>query len=189
MKILLAIALGGAFGFVLQRAGASNPVNIVSMLSLRDFHIAKVILGALALSSVAIFTLQAINPEWVNLSIKSAHLGVVAGGLIFGLGFAIAGYCPGTSLCALGEGRRDALVFIIGGLAGAGAFTAVYGLIDGTWLLQKIGTGKITLANTDLGSIAALVDTLPAVVVALLFAVLFAVIAIVLPGRQKGSAA
>ena len=107
MKILLAILLGGAFGFVLQRVGATNASNIINMLALRDLKLMKLIVLAIALSSAASFALHALDPGLVHLSIKRAYVGVAIGGAVFGLGWALSGYCPGTSLGALGEGKVD----------------------------------------------------------------------------------
>lgn len=76
---------------------------------------------------------------------KDAYVGVFIGGILLGLGFAVAGYCPGTGLTAMATGRIDALLFIIGGLAGAGAYMLSYGWISTTGLLDKIAGGKATL--------------------------------------------
>ncbi|MDD9305295.1 MAG: hypothetical protein HUK40_24410, partial [Desulfobacter sp.] len=64
-----------------------------------------------------------------HLSVKSSYIGVIVGGALLGLGFAVAGYCPGTSLTALADGRKDALFFVGGGLVGAFIYTLVYGSI------------------------------------------------------------
>jgi hypothetical protein len=60
-----------------------------------------------------------------NLSVKSSYIGVIVGGALLGLGFAVAGYCPGTGLTALADGREDALFFIGGGFLGALIYTLV----------------------------------------------------------------
>jgi hypothetical protein len=148
MDILLAILIGGSFGFVLERVGAANPQRIIGMLRLNDTHLIKVILGAIAFSSILLFIGLSIGMVDVgHISIKSSHLGVIFGGLLFGAGFAIAGYCPGTGLCALGVGRRDAIWFIVGGLLGALLFTLLYDVIKDAGLLANLG-GKVSLAVT-----------------------------------------
>jgi uncharacterized membrane protein YedE/YeeE len=108
---------------------------------------------------------------------------VVVGGLIFGIGFAIAGYCPGTSVASIGEGRKDAMVFVLGGLIGAGIFTAIYGSLKGTFLYDKIAGGKVTLAETGNAKFAHLLDLPPLLIVGVL-AIIFIVIAFKLPGRK-----
>ena len=83
----------------------------------------------------------------MHFDIKPTYvLGVAIGGLIFGVGFAVAGYCPGTCVVGLGEGRRDALMTLLGGIAGALLFTLVYTLIEGS-LIKPLNYGKITLAD------------------------------------------
>lgn len=149
MNILIAIFVGIAFGFVLERVGAADPQRILGMLRLTDTHLIKVILGAIAFSSALLFTglaLGFVDPG--HISIKDSHWGVLLGGGLLGLGFAVAGYCPGTGLCALGAGRRDAIWFVVGGLAGALMFTLFYEYIQDSMLYTAIAGGKVTLATT-----------------------------------------
>ncbi len=186
MKIILAIILGGSFGFVLDRVGASNPQKIINMLRLKDFHLMKVLLFAIGFSSLLLFILLAFGlVDLTHISIKSAYIGVLIGGLIFGIGFAIGGYCPGTSIVGASAGRKDALFFIIGSLFGALFFTIIYNLIEGTFLFDKISGGKTTIATTNLDKYPAILDNIPAVVVAGLIAVVFMIIAFVLPQKKE----
>ena len=152
MTLFLAILLGGFFGFALHRAGASHSDNILKMLSLKDLYLAKAILFAIGLTSLfawAAVPLGLLDPG--HFSVKATHLGVLVGGLIFGVGFALAGYCPGTSLAALGRGRRDALIYIVGGLAGAFAYLLAHAGIEASGLLDRWDLGKVTLAATGSG--------------------------------------
>ena len=96
--ILLAIIFGLLFGFILQKSGASNPEKILNMLRLKDFHLIKVILFGIGLSSLLLFVLGTLGIIDANFSVKTAYIGVGIGGLIFGLGWAISGFCPGTSV-------------------------------------------------------------------------------------------
>ncbi|MDX1795751.1 MAG: DUF6691 family protein [Hydrogenovibrio sp.] len=147
MEILLAIILGGAFGVVLQRIGATNPTRIISMLKLTDLKLAKTILLSIGLASIVVFIVNAVAPGAVHFSVKAAYLGVLIGGMIFGIGFAIGGLCPGTSLAAAGEGRKDALFFVVGGLLGAWAFALVYEHIKTTDIYATTLGGKMTVAE------------------------------------------
>jgi len=166
----------------LHRVGAANPHNIINMLRLKDLHLMKVILFAIGISSLVLFILLTaglLNPA--HISIKTAYIGVLIGGLIFGVGFAITGYCPGTSLVGAGGGRKDALFFILGGLIGALLFTLSFGWLKSTFLFKEIAGGKVTLANTGISKYPAIFDNIPALAVAGILAVVFMLIAWKLP--------
>jgi len=112
MKILLAVMLGLLFGFVLQRIGASDPDKILGMLRLTDSHLARTILLGIGVSSVLLFSFLALGfVDPAHLGVKTLYLGIIAGGLLFGAGWAISGFCPGTGLVALGTGRRSSFVY------------------------------------------------------------------------------
>ena len=181
MQIILAIIIGTLFGFVLHRVGASNPQRIIDMLRLKDFHLMKAILFGIAVASALLFVgmiLGLIDPS--HLSVKTSYWGVIVGGLILGLGWAIGGYCPGTGIAAVGDGRKDALFFILGGLIGALIYMLIFSNVKSTGLLDKILGGKSTLALTET-SYPALIDSMPGVVVALVIAIVFAITAWLLP--------
>lgn len=144
--LLLAIVIGGLFGAVLDRIGASNPTVIGRMLSLVNLSLMKTILLAIGVGSVLMFAGQMIGIVDVgHMSVKSAYIGVFVGGLMLGIGWAAAGYCPGTGVVAAASGRKDALFFIGGGLVGATAFTLLYAHIKETGILDPIAGGSVTL--------------------------------------------
>ncbi|MCG8615758.1 MAG: YeeE/YedE family protein [Desulfobacterales bacterium] len=183
MTIVLAIILGLFFGFALQRVGATNPQNIINMLRLKELHLMKAILFAIGISSILLFLLAGLGViDAGHFSVKSAYTGVVIGGALLGLGFAVAGYCPGTGLAALADGRKDALFFVGGGLAGALIYTLVYGSIKGSWLFDKIAGGKVMLA-TGTEKYQALVPAVPGVLLAGVVGVVFMVVAWKLPDK------
>ncbi len=116
------LMLGFIFGAILQYAGL-NKFNVISGLAVREnLTVAKAI--ALALGAGAIL----LNIE-IALGLASYHVkpfiagGLILGGLIFGAGMAILGYCPGTLAISLGEGSLDALFGILGGLLGGWLYT------------------------------------------------------------------
>ncbi len=148
MTIILAIVIGAAFGFVLDRIGTTNPNWIFKMLNLTNLHLAKTILMAIGVGSVLMFVGQMAGFVDVgHMSVKTAYVGVGIGGLIMGFGWAFSGYCPGTSVAAAASGRKDALFFIAGGLLGAAAYMVSYASIKGTFLMDKIAGGKVTLGT------------------------------------------
>jgi len=186
MNILLAIIVGLAFGFALHRAGAGNPQYIINMLRLKDLHLAKVILFAIGTSSLLLFLLLFAGLiDQSHISIKSAYTGVILGGLIFGIGFAVGGYCPGTCLVGFGGGRKDALFFILGGLIGAGIFTLIYGWLKSTFpaIFNTIAGGKTTLADTGVENFQGLFDNIPSLLIAGGIAIIFMLGAWKLPNK------
>jgi len=147
MNIILAVILGTLFGFVLQRTGAADPAKILGMLRLKDPHLARTILSGIGVSAVLLslgLLTGLVDPA--HLSVKSLYYGVLVGGAVFGVGWAISGFCPGTAVAALGSGQRQALSFVLGGLVGAGIFIKSFGLLKETRLYTTILGGKVTLA-------------------------------------------
>ncbi len=186
MNIILAIFLGFFFGLALDRARASNPQKIIGMLTLKDFHLMKVILFAIGFSSLLLFILivmNAIDPG--NLNIKQSHYGVILGGAILGLGFAVGGYCPGTCVVALGRGRKDAMAFLLGGLLGAFVFMLVFGMIEDSAMFNSIAGGPVTIVDTDVEKYPPLIPGLPKLVVAGPIAIIFMAIAYILPEKDQ----
>lgn len=147
MDLILAIMIGGLFGFALYYTGASRPKKLVSMLKLEDLSLMKTILFSIGLSSVLLF---AANTKGIldlsHLNIKATNLGVITGGLIFAVGFGWLGSCPGTCVAASGsDGIKKALVTVLGGLAGAFTFSMTYGFWKSAGLFASMDFGKMTL--------------------------------------------
>ncbi len=187
MNIVMAIILGLLFGFILQKIGAANPQTIINMLRLKDLHLMKAILFGIGISSLILSILH--NIEVINsgnLSIKASYTGVIIGGALLGLGWAVAGFCPGTGVVAAGAGRKDALFFILGGLLGAFIFTLLYASLKTTFLFADLG-GKMAVATTDNDKFTALLPSMPGIVTAGGIAVIFIIIACMLPGKQKNT--
>jgi uncharacterized protein len=121
-QLLLGLVMGICFGFLLQRGGVTQYEVIMGQLLLRDWTVLKVMLSAVVTGMVGIYALRI--PGLVRLHKKSGSVGsTVFGGLIFGVGFALLGYCPGTLAGAIGQGSMDAL---FGGALGMLAGTAIY---------------------------------------------------------------
>jgi uncharacterized protein len=120
-KLVLGLVTGVAFGFLLQKGRVASHRVIVGQLLLRDFTVAKIMLTAIAVGALGVYALVELGAT--QLDIKPAGLGgVLLGAVLFGLGLAVLGYCPGTTVAAAGEGKRDALAGIAGMLVGALVF-------------------------------------------------------------------
>jgi uncharacterized membrane protein YedE/YeeE len=122
---LLGLVTGLAFGALLQRGRLSRYDVIARQLLCRDGRVVKTMASAVAVGAVGVHVLAARGLTTKDIKPMKAG-GVVSGAVLFGGGLALAGYCPGTSLAAVGEGRRDAVAVVLGMLAGAAAFVAFY---------------------------------------------------------------
>ena len=144
MKMLIyGLITGILFGFLLQKARVLRYDKQVGALRLMDMTIVKFMLSTVLVAMVGTYLLKDLG--LVKLSIKTTVLGgTILGGLIFGFGWGLLGYCPGTSAGALGEGRWDALWGILGMLAGAGLYAEAYPGLKKTVLMWG-DLGKITL--------------------------------------------
>ncbi|MFA5419533.1 MAG: YeeE/YedE thiosulfate transporter family protein, partial [Bacteroidales bacterium] len=120
--IITIFILGFLFGAILQYAKLNKYNTISGMATLDNLTVGKAIAIAIGIGAILL------NIE-ISLGLASYHVkpllvgGIVAGGLLFGVGMAILGYCPGTMAISLGEGSLDALIGIIGGLTGGLVYT------------------------------------------------------------------
>ena len=182
--IVLAVILGAAFGAVLDRIGATNPGYIIGMLNLTDLHLMKTILTGIGVASILLFGGTLLGLVDVgHMSVKATYAGVFVGGLLLGAGFAVSGYCPGTGLTAAATGRKDAFVFVIGGLLGAAAYMASYAAVSATGILTPLAGGKTTLGTVSGTSYPALFGSLPGEWAGIAVGVVFVVVAALLPAR------
>jgi len=144
MSLFLAIIFGIGFGYILYRVGALDYKNILNALILKDLSIPKFMLLSVAITSVGIFSLR-LN-GLVTLDVITANpLGNILGGLIFGIGFALAGYCPGTSIGAMGEGKKDARYTVLGGIVGVFVYT-IFQQYTG-FSIASFDIGKLSLVD------------------------------------------
>ena len=123
---LLGFAFGIAFGFLLQKGGVGKYEVLIGALLLTDFTVMKIILTAIAVGMVGVFGLHALG--LVKLHVKPTRYAAnIVGGLIFGVGFGLLGYCPGTGAAALGQGNWDAVAGILGMIAGSHLYAELSG--------------------------------------------------------------
>jgi len=142
-EIVYGFITGIIFGFLLQKGRVIRYDKQIGALLLIDMTIVKFMLTSILVAMVGVYLL--VDMDLAKLSLKTTILGGnIIGGLIFGLGWGILGYCPGTQLGALGEGRWDTVWGIIGMLFGAALFAEAYPFLKETVLMWG-DFGKITI--------------------------------------------
>lgn len=143
-QLALGLGTGVLFGACLHRARVAKHDVIIDQLKLDDFRVAKVMGAAVVVSAIGIHWLQ--KKGRTKLEVKPLQFGGVAiGGVLFGAGLGLLGYCPGTTVAALGAGHRDAWAGVAGMFLGATAFVATYPKLKPVIEAGKVG--KIRLLD------------------------------------------
>lgn len=143
----LYLLLGTVFGVVLSRSGAADYNYIQGMFLLEEFQLYGIIATAVALTAPGLWLVKRAGRTWrgpVRIDPRPFNPGNVAGGLLFGVGWSIAGMCPGPIFVNVGEGKIYALAALAGALVGAGAFGTLYHRVQRVFGLPPlaVGTGK-----------------------------------------------
>jgi len=143
LAIFVGLLMGVVFGFALEKSRVFEPGVIVGQMQLRNFIMLKVFLAAVATGAVVLAALNGFG--LVKLQPKAAiYAADIVGGALLGTGIALAGACPGTTLAQIGAGYRDALFTLVGGLAGAMAFSYLQPWLAGTLFGANYGTLTFT---------------------------------------------
>lgn len=127
--ILSGLLCGFLFGFVLEQAGFGSPRKLTAQFRFNDWAVFKVMFTAIAVAAIGLYALRQaglIDADAIYVP-SSLLVAAAIGGALVGAGFAIGGYCPGTSLVGLCSGRGDAAVFLVGLLLGTFVFAGLYG--------------------------------------------------------------
>ena len=142
-QLALGLLFGLAFGFLLQKGGVAKYHVLIGVLLLEDFTVIKVMLSAIVVGMIGVFGLYALG--LVKLHIKPTRYAAnILGGLMFGVGFALLSYCPGTGAAALGQGNFDALAGVLGLMVGSYLYAEASGLLGRT-ILKWGDRGKLML--------------------------------------------
>jgi len=141
--MLYGLVTGVLFGFFMQKGRVLRYDKQIGALRLQDMTIVKFMLSAIIVGMVGTYLL--VDLGLAKLSIKPMIVGsIVIGGMLFGIGWGLFGYCPGTSMGAVGEGRLDGLWGIAGMVVGAALYAEAFPLMKNT-VLKWGALGKITL--------------------------------------------
>lgn len=130
---VLAFAIGIGFGFFLERAGFGSAKKMASIFYLRDFTVLKVMFTAIVtamLGSVLLSNLGVLDLSLVHVS-PTFVVPFLVGGLLFGAGFVVGGWCPGTAVVGVVTGSVDAAMFLVGLLGGILVWSFGYPLWEG----------------------------------------------------------
>lgn len=146
--MLLYLVLGTIFGFVLSRSGAADYDFIQGMFLFTNLQLYGIIGSAVALTAPALWALKrygrTLSGRPLHVDLKAFNRGNVAGGLLFGVGWSIAGMCPGPIFVNIGEGKIYAVAALAGALTGTALLGAVYPRLQRPLGLPplSVGTGE-----------------------------------------------
>ena len=157
-KLMLGLFSGIAFGFVIQRVGATDPDRMIRAHLMLDGDIPRFMMATVALSAIGLFGLQTAGVgHTMVLPTSLVATGLAA--VLFGLGWGMCGYCPGTTWAAVGEGRLDAIFALLGGLAGTAVFAQLHERLI-PLLYDPTNLGQITVTDVVGNHVLALVVVL-----------------------------
>jgi uncharacterized membrane protein YedE/YeeE len=136
MAVLFSLLAGLVFGLGLVLSGMANPAKVIGFLDLAgswDPSLAFVMAGAIAVGAVAFAVARRRTRSLLGLEMKLPTASkldrrLMAGGALFGVGWGIAGFCPGPALVALGMGEAKAVIFVLAMVAGMGVFELLEGV-------------------------------------------------------------
>ncbi len=147
ISLVVAVLIGIAFGFVLERAGFGSAKKLAAQFYFTDMTVLKVMFTAIVTAMLGVYFLSVFG--FVDLSLvyltPTNILPQVVGGLLLGFGFVIGGYCPGTSCVSASTGRIDGMVYIGGIFVGIFVFGEMFPLVESFY--NSTPMGQVTLAE------------------------------------------
>lgn len=124
LGLIAGLAIGFAFGFVLERAGFGRATKLAAQFYLRDMTVFKVMFSAIVTAMLGLVLCDAVG--FCDLRAISQGIAswtylwpMLVGGFVLGIGFILSGYCPGTSIVAASSGNVDGMVTVGGVMAGS----------------------------------------------------------------------
>ena len=147
---LAALFIGFAFGFSLERAGFGSSRKLAGIFYFRDMTVLKVMFTAMVVAMIGLSYCTGMG--WIGQEqvffMPSVYGAQIVGGLLFGVGFAMSSWCPGTAAVGLASGKLDALIFLVGASVGSIFFNELYSVAQPlyTW-----GESGVQFAWSNLG--------------------------------------
>lgn len=141
VAFLLAFLIGLGFGTALEQAGFGSSRRLSAIFYFTDMTVLKVMFSAVITAMLGLsycFALGILKPEDLNL-LETILGAQVIGGLLFGIGFVMGGWCPGTAAVGVASGRIDALVFLMGAMLGSLVFNESFPLVKNVANLGNCG--------------------------------------------------
>ena len=124
------VVLGTIFGFILSRSGAADYNFIQGMFLFTNLQLYGILAVAVVVGAAGVSLIKrrgrTLEGRKIEIELKPLHRGNITGGVLFGIGWSLAGMCPGPILVNIGEGKIYALAAFAGALAGAGVFGTIY---------------------------------------------------------------
>lgn len=132
VSLFIAVVLGFFFGLFLERGGLGNPHKLTGVFYLTDFTVPKVMFSAIVVAGTGLYLMSDLklldmNRIWI---VPTFFWPQIAGGALFGVGFVLSGYCPGTAVAGFASGRLDALVTMAGFGSGSFVFAVLYSYVE-----------------------------------------------------------
>jgi hypothetical protein len=149
VDLAIAFVLGSGFGFALERAGFGSARKLTAVFYLYDMAVVKVMFTAIVTAMTGLYIFSAVGVlDLAALYIEPTSFAAqTIGGLVFGAGFILGGYCPGTAVAAIATGRKDGMSFALGMLAGILAYVELTPGID-NWI-KATTQGEMTLPSVS----------------------------------------
>ncbi|NUN09740.1 MAG: YeeE/YedE family protein [Ignavibacteriaceae bacterium] len=142
INILFGLSVGFIFGYILTRTGVTKYPRVMGMLLLKDFKILKFMLTAVTSSMILFYLLGDLGV--LKITLKNLDWGKFAGGLVFGTGMGLLGYCPGTMAARVGEGKKEAILAMFGMSLGILIYAFMFPLIKPILLAGEVN-GDISI--------------------------------------------
>jgi uncharacterized protein len=143
---VFAVLLGMGFGFTLEASGFSSSRKIIGTFFGYDFVVLKVFFTAAITAMLGLLYFSYLG--WVDFSMLYIQptfvTSAIVGGIVMGMGFSMGGYCPGTSFCAIGIGKLDALVFTLGMVVGILIFSEAFPVFEKMYNSGYLGPKLVT---------------------------------------------